>query len=100
MEGISNSVLLQIAKEIGNNVEKLPVLGNKLGFNPAEVQNFMMSNRVNFTSNGTQRMLIDWSQRVTRGQQRDELRSALHAADLGAIADTYLGTGKACLHHW
>ena len=67
MEGISHSVLLEIAKEIGDDVDKLSFLGYSLGFNRAQVRDFKKTNRIDgqITSNGTRQMLEDWIEQST-----------------------------------
>nr|XP_054755473.1 uncharacterized protein LOC129261437 [Lytechinus pictus] len=92
---LGDDFLARLASDIETE-EDAEILGRKLGFEQAEINRFMATNRSGYhvTCAGTRSMLFAWRQKVSPSDQPDTLRKCLLDAELVALADEYLGEIK------
>ena len=89
--GLSDELLLEIANSICDE-SKITALGFKLGFEYADIDRALKTNRVDgqVTSKGTHRMLHDWKEQTTMVEQRTKLKEALEKSGLAEVAEKLL----------
>ena len=69
MEGVPDVEFFKLAKGIGGTSDKLMFLGFLLGFNHAQVRDFLAANRTDsiFCYQGTLNMLYSWKESTPKG---------------------------------
>ena len=89
MEGVPDVEFFKIAKGIGGTSDKVMLLGFLLGFNHAQVRDFLAANRTDsiVSFQGTLNMLYSWKESTSKERQRTRLKEALLEAQLAEIAE-------------
>ena len=81
-----DGVLIAIAKEM--SPDKVGALGTALGFQPAQIENFVATNKsgANVTSAGTLKMLREWRDKQKNPDEKAALIACLEKAELNRLA--------------